>query len=105
ASLVGFAELLLTHDYAEAQRRQYLTVMYQEGRRLTALVNDFLDLQRLESGRDHVRPQPTDLRPLLQDAAARAGEDPERPIRLDVAKNLPLAQADPDRIRQVLANL
>ena len=51
ASLVGFAELLLKRDYDDATRRQYLTVMYQEGRRLTALINDFLDLQRLESGR------------------------------------------------------
>jgi signal transduction histidine kinase/CheY-like chemotaxis protein len=105
ASLVGFAELLLDRDSAEQQRRQYLTVMLQEGRRLTALINDFLDLQRMESGRQSVAPVPTDLRTLLTQAVDAAGDYPERPIALTVEDNLPLALADPGRIQQVVANL
>jgi signal transduction histidine kinase len=105
ASLVGFAELLLDRDYSEAQRRQFLTVMLQEGRRLTALINDFLDLQRIESGRQQLSPTPTDLRPLLTQSVDSVGDDPDRPIVLDLPEALPLALADPDRVQQVIANL
>jgi PAS domain S-box-containing protein len=106
ASVVGFAELLLTRPaMPEAQRQQYLGVMVEEGRRLTALINDFLDMQRLESGRQSIVPRPTPLRPILEQAVNSAGEDVERPIVLDATDELPLVQADADRLRQVLANL
>lgn len=48
ASLVGFTELLLDREFSDAQRKQYLETMLKEGRRLTDLINDFLDLQGLE---------------------------------------------------------
>jgi signal transduction histidine kinase/CheY-like chemotaxis protein len=105
ASLVGFAELLLKRDYAEAQRREYLTVMYEEGRRLTALITDFLDLQRMESGRQTVHLRPMPLQPVLLRAIAAAGEDVQRPIVLDVPSDLPDVDGDGDRLQQVLANL
>jgi signal transduction histidine kinase len=105
ASLVGFTELLLTQDYSEEQRREFLIVMMQEGRRLTALINDFLDLQRMESGRQTVHLQPIDLKPLLQQAITTLGEDPERPIVLDLPAELPQVDGDPDRLMQVFTNL
>lgn len=105
ASLVGFAELLLKRDYAEAQRREFLTVMYEEGRRLTALISDFLDLQRMESGRQSVHLQPIQLAPVIQRAIATAGEDTDRPIVVDLPANVPEVDADPDRLQQVFANL
>jgi len=105
ASLVGFTELLLTQDYSEDQRREFLIVMMHEGRRLTALINDFLDLQRMESGRQTVHLQPVDLKPLLQQAIATLGEDLERPIVLDLPAALPQVDADPDRLMQVVTNL
>ncbi len=105
ASLTGFAELMLGRDFPDERRRQFLTVMLQEGRRLTALINDFLDIQRLESGRQQFRPVPTPLGPLLQHAITTAGEDSGHPIELDAPSSLPLVQADPDRLLQVVANL
>ena len=44
ASLVGFSELLLSREFAAAQRKQYLETMLNEGRRLTDLINEFLAL-------------------------------------------------------------
>ena len=105
ASLVGFAELLLKRDYNEAQRREFLTVMYEEGRRLTGLISDFLDLQRMESGRQTVNLRPLQIGPVLERAVASAGEDEMRPIVVDVADDLPLVEADPDHLHQVLVNL
>lgn len=105
AALVGFAELLLTRAFPEEQRRQYLGVMLDEGQRLTTLINDFLDLQRLESGRPVIHAVPTDPGGLIRDAVAAQGDDPTHPLVLAVPADLPLVQVDRDRIRQVLVNL
>jgi len=105
ASVVGFAELLLKRDYGEEQRREFLHLMYEEGRRLTALINDFLDLQRMESGRQTVHLRPLDLRPVMERAVQAAGEDPERPIVLIAPDDLPEVDGDPDRLLQVFTNL
>ncbi len=105
AALVGFAELLLTRDYPEAERRQFLTVMVQEGRRLTALINDFLDLQRMESGRQALTLGPLDPRVVVERAVASVGDDADRPIVLEFPLLLPPVLADADRIQQVLGNL
>ena len=105
ASIVGFAELLLSRTFAADEQREFLEIMLEEGHRLTALINDFLDLQRLESGRQEIRPVPTALGPLLQRAVQTAGLDPARPIVVELAPELPLVPMDADRILQVLTNL
>jgi PAS domain S-box-containing protein len=105
ASVVGFAELLVTRQVTEDQRKDYLAVMLQEGRRLTALINDFLDLQRIEAGRETMKPAPADLGALIKRAVAQAGADPATPIEVSLHGSLPLAMVDPDAIHRVLGNL
>ena len=105
SSLVGFAELLLTREYPEAQQQEFLAVMVDEGRRLTELFNEFLDLQRMESGRHRMTLEPTHIGPLLERAVNLAGEDVDRPIHTDVPESLPLVCADADRVQQVVDNL
>ena len=105
ASVVGFAELLRTRELTEAQRHQFLTVILEEGRRLTALINDFLDLQRMESGRQEITLRPLDLPELLDQSVSAAGPDDAHPIVLDLPDDLPMVRADSDRVRQVVANL
>jgi PAS domain S-box-containing protein len=105
ASLVGFTELLQSRKFAEARRQQYLDVMLREGRRLTSLINDFLDLQRMEGGAQMLNLGPVDLVGLVHRAATVAGDDPQTPIKIDLDEDLPLVIADPDRILQVLTNL
>jgi CheY-like chemotaxis protein len=82
-----------------------LTVIEEEGRRLTALINDFLDLQRMESGRQQISPRPAELAPLLERAVAAAGADPVCPIRIEIENRLPAVRVDGDRLLQVLSNL
>jgi PAS domain S-box-containing protein len=104
-SLVGFTELMLVRDFAEAERREFLTIILEEGRRLTSLINDFLDLQRMESGGLRIAPEPMQLDRVVLRAVEAAGEDPERPILVDLPDDLPTVLADDDRVAQVLANL
>jgi signal transduction histidine kinase/CheY-like chemotaxis protein len=105
ASVVGFAELLLTRDYSEEQRRTYLRVVVDEGQRLTALINDFLDLQRMESQRSQLTLDRQAICPLIEGAVAAAGNDAERPIILECDDDLPCVMVDADRIWQVMTNL
>jgi signal transduction histidine kinase/CheY-like chemotaxis protein len=105
ASIIGFTELLLTRENPEKVQRQFLQLLHQEGLRLNRLVDEFLDLQRIESGRQKIVPVPTDLGTLLRRAVSAAEEHADRPIVLEVHGRLPLVQADVDRVRQVIANL
>lgn len=72
-SLVGFAELLVTRDFAEPERREFLGVMVQEGRRLTPLINDFLDLQRMEECRQQNSLRALDVGSVLESSSAADG--------------------------------
>ena len=51
ASVLGFTSLLLNRDVDDETRRRYLEIIDAQGRRLSALLDDFLDVQRLEEGR------------------------------------------------------
>ena len=103
--IVGFAELLLSRDFSDAQRKQFLQIVLREGERLTSLIDDLLDLQRLESGAAGVVLVPTALEPLKRSVVETFGHDAVHPFVLDLPVDLPLVTADPDRVKQVLANL
>jgi PAS domain S-box-containing protein len=105
ASIVGFAELLATREVTAAQRKDYLAVMLQEGRRLTALVNDFLDLRRLEGGHLSMRFAPADIKALITRAVELFTEPGGTPIEMRLQADLPLVRADGDAMFRVIANL
>ena len=54
ASVLGFTELLLTKELKPERKAKYLETIYKEAKRLTALINDFLDIQRMESAETDV---------------------------------------------------
>lgn len=105
AALVGFSELLLTRDYGEAERREFLGIMLKEGQRLAGLVDDILDVQRLRSGRLVLHRSEVDLRDSVEAAWNRLGASPDHALVLVVPPTLPAVLADPDRLHQVLVNL
>jgi PAS domain S-box-containing protein len=105
ASIVGFAELLATRDVTPAQRKEYLAVMLQEGRRLTALVNDFLDLRRLEGGHLSMRFTPADIKALIRRAVDLLSEPGSTAIEIRIQDDLPLVRVDGDSMFRVIANL
>jgi PAS domain S-box-containing protein len=104
-NLVSYAEMLSSQVYPEPDRREMLATMVQEGRRLTAIIRDFVDVLCVQQGRLTVRIRPTDMRTLLQHIANIARTDTAHTLVVDIPEQLPLVQADPDRIQQVLANL
>ena len=105
ASIVGFAELLVTREVSPGQRQEYLAVMLQEGHRLTALINDFLDLRRIEGGHLTMRFAPADVTALIKRAVALFGDPAHSSIQTRLPDDLPLVRADSDSIFRVVANL
>jgi PAS domain S-box-containing protein len=109
SSIVGFTELLATREVSLVQRREYLAVMLQEGHRLTALINDFLDLRRIEGGHLTMRFAPADVSALIKRAVELFSEDAaspaHTPIKIRLPDDIPLVRADSDSIFRVIANL
>jgi len=105
ASLVGFSELLISREFSDAQRKKYLETMLKEGQRLTELINDFLDLQRMEGGYKRLDLGPADLRTLITRAVTTGGDNPQTPIEVVLPEDLPLVIADANAVHQVLINL
>ncbi|HSP10098.1 MAG TPA: ATP-binding protein [Candidatus Dormibacteraeota bacterium] len=106
ASIVGFTELMVTREISPENRMEYLAIMLQEGRRLTALINDFLDIRRIEEGgRQVLRLAPADITALIDRALAMLGDSTSEPIVTSFQENLPLVRVDSDWILRVLENL
>lgn len=66
ASILGFTELLLNRKHKEERQEKYLTTIYNEGKRLTSLINDFLDVQRMESGKQTYEKKYVELLPIVK---------------------------------------
>lgn len=66
ASILGFTELMLQRELNPERRAKYLTTIFNESKRLTSLINDFLDIQRMESGQQSYEKKYIDLQPILE---------------------------------------
>lgn len=105
-SLRGFAELMLKKEFPREKQKEFLAIIHNESVRLTNLINNFLDLQRIESGRQEYHFEGCSLPTLLHESIAIfSGGKNHRPFHLILPPQLPPVRADRERIQQVLANL
>jgi signal transduction histidine kinase len=108
-SIRALAELM--QDDAEmdgAQRQQFLAIVVAEAERLSRLVNQVLDMAKIESGHAEWHNTQVDLRALLQHAALTTAElfhERGAELQLELPDAAPSLRADPDRLLQVLLNL
>jgi len=108
ASIKGFATTLLREDveWDEESRREFLSIIDEESDRLSELIGNLLDMSRIEAGELPVEPEPTDLRPIIDETATEFQMmSSEHHIEIRAPQDLPLVLADPRRARQVLRNL
>jgi len=106
SSIVGFSNLILAREVEQPKLHEYVTTINKEGRRLNKLVNDFLDLQRIEAGREVFHFDPFDMAVLLEELVNQyqAHDQTLHTFHLSVMPVAP-AWADGERIRQVILNL
>jgi PAS domain S-box-containing protein len=108
-SIWSCSEILLQYgDEDPKTRKEFLEVIYKESRRLTRLINDVLDLSRIEAGKMAWHDERISLADTIQQAVeAQVPLIRQKSIRLTLGldPHLPPAFADPGRIQQVLTNL
>jgi signal transduction histidine kinase len=108
ASLIGSAQTLRERwrELDQDQRESFLAVIVHETTRLAALVEDVLDVSRIEAGTFSYTFGDIDMGELVRAAVAAAGSgQDEVSVRADVSGPLPYVRGDGKRLRQVLANL
>jgi signal transduction histidine kinase len=102
------ADLLLDLPLDEAQRRRQAEIIVRSGRRMQSLIDDLLDLARIEAGALVVRPSLEELVPILEEAREVFEDQAERKgieIVVSGGDGELEARVDRDRILQALANL
>ena len=108
-AVIGLADLLLLDAAAlTARQREYLEGIAQSGRHLLAMVNDVLDLAKIEAGKQDLELERVATRDAVAEAVsllAPLAEQRGVALVADVAADAPQLRADPLRLRQILYNL
>ena len=106
--ILGFSEIIL-EDAKDDETREFAQTIHQSGQHLLRVVNDMLDVAKIEAGHMTLDQQSVDIRSLLDElvllhtaCAQQKGLD----LQTDLADDLPThMQTDPTRLRQVINNL
>ena len=108
-SIRAFSEMLREDPkIALAERKRFLGIIVTETERLTRLINQVLDLAKIESGKAEWNVEDVDLREVVLqsvDATSQIFRDRDVRLFLELADGLPSVQADRDRLVQVVINL
>ena len=109
-SIIGFTELLLAQGYqAERERHQeYLQIIQSSGKHLLSLINDILDLSKIEANQLEVQWEVVDIPSLCKSVLAlvkEKAEDKGLKLQLQVNEDVSNLLVDPLRLKQMLLNL
>ncbi len=109
-SIIGFSKVLLNRTAGELNERQeaYVRSVHTSSTHLLDLINDILDISRIEAGKVEMRLEEVDLRALVEECVASSlplARGKVLQVETDIAPDLPRLQADPTKVRQVLLNM
>jgi PAS domain S-box-containing protein len=107
AAIKGYATTLLADDveWDRESQREFIAIISDESDRLTSLVNDLLDLSRIEAGSLKLLRDECDPEEVIQRAAQQANLHEENKFEIQAERNLPKLFADRPRLETVLRNL
>ncbi len=109
-SIIGFSKVILKGIDGPITdlQRQDLTAIHNAGQHLLGLINDILDLSKIEAGKMQLSYEEVSMADLINSVMSTAvGLVKDKPIQLikEIEPDLPTVRADPMRIRQVILNL
>jgi len=108
-AILGFSQIMKKDDTVADIHRNYIDSMYRSGMHLLTMINDILDLSKIEASRMEIVPEPTDLKELLHDSVEMFRlkcESKGIDLRLHIDEGLhTLISADRGKLNQVLINL
>jgi len=106
ASVLGFSSLMLQRDVPADERQRYLEVIQAEARRLASLLNDLLDLERVEQQTLELRLEQVDLNDLLEtQVTLYSAQSGAHILHFHPASERLLITGDRDRLAQVVGNI
>ncbi|MEB3217065.1 MAG: hybrid histidine kinase/response regulator HrmK [Nostocales cyanobacterium 94392] len=110
SSIIGFTHLLLAQGYDPNRQRhhEYLNIIQSSGKHLLALINDILDLSKIEANQLEVNWENIDVPQLCRNVLALIKEKAANKglqMRLEIDDNVTNIVADPLRLKQILLNL
>ncbi|WP_374001792.1 response regulator [Bdellovibrio bacteriovorus] len=107
--ILGFSEIIGTQDLDSAEREKYLEIIHRNGLSLTRIIDDILDLSKIEAGKFEIEKSPVRLKKLLQEVLTMFFDLAARKsiyLNYDLTEIADLVVvSDAVRIRQVLVNL
>ncbi len=106
-AILGFSEMLDSEDFAN-KRREYARMINESGHHLLTLINDVLDLSKIESGRFTVHDGELDFGLLAGDCVEMLrgkASDGGLALLTELEPNLPVVAADVRAVKQILLNL
>jgi signal transduction histidine kinase len=106
SGVLGFTKLLLTREFDSETRRHYLGIVDAQARRLSQLIDDFLDVRTIEEGRFERASDLVDMGTLLRDEATLYSLQSENhELALELPDSPLPVMGNSDRLRQVIGNL
>lgn len=106
ASIIGFTELIMTRDLKPDRQKKYLTTIYNEAGRLTALINDFLDVQRMEAGKQSYENEELELLPIIKKVIdLQKVQTDKHEVRLEFIGGSDKIIGDKEKLEQAFTNL
>lgn len=108
-SIMAFAELILEDIPPEKEeQRHYLEEVLLNSQILLRLINNILDLAKIEAGKDQLTLEVVDMNDIIasvESVIAPLAKNKELDLYVKIASNVPLTKADPEKIRRVVENL
>jgi signal transduction histidine kinase len=105
-SIIGYSELLLYRDPPDITRKQWLKVVIENGHKIASIVDDLLNVSRIQSGKINLKLEIIKADDIINDVLAIIKESsPKHEFMVDIEPNLPSIFVDRDKLGQVIDNL
>lgn len=108
-AILGYSDLLLQHDLVGVERKEFLDTIRRNGNHLLGIINDILDISKIEAGKMTVEQVPCSPAAIVNDVLSSARSralTKGLTLNVDYVGDIPeTIQSDPTRLRQILMNL
>ena len=102
----GFSEMMRSEDLTVEEMREYAGDINKDAHRLNRMINEMLDLDKMESGRMQLHREPVDLNNVVSEAVNRVRPNaPQHPVSVRLDPLVGEMSGDRDKLTQVIANL
>jgi signal transduction histidine kinase len=105
-AVVGYADLLLHRNPPETTKKQWVKRILDSGQRLSVMVDDLLNVSRIQSGKASLKLENVKLSDVLEDTLPLAKEYADKhKFVVDISPDLPIVLTDRDKLSQIIGNL